>query len=109
MAQTIADLVALGLTENEAKRIVNRKAKEAEKSASQIATAEKRLPKIQADLDHAADRAKHWTDRAAELQAKVDKYVAVISGESTEDIGDEDEAPAEPEPEAPAKPARGKK
>lgn len=88
MSQTVEDLVNLGLTENEAKRIINRKTKAEEKNKSSIETAEKRLPKAQEELDHAADRVEHWQGKAAEAQAKVDKYVGIISGsgESVDDV-----------------------
>lgn len=94
MSQTVEELVALGLSEAEAKRVINRKEKAEAKSSSAIATAEKRLPKAQEQLDHAANRAEHWNAVAAKAQEKVDKYVAIISGEST------DEAPAESDDDA---------
>jgi hypothetical protein len=37
-----------------------------------VATAEKRLPKAQAELDHAADRVEHWQAKAEAAQKKVD-------------------------------------
>lgn len=95
MAQSIEELVALGLSKAEAERVINRKVKAEQKSGSAKATAEKRLPKIQEDLDHAAGRVAHWQTKAAELQAKVDKYVAIIS--DTEPAKADDGAePAEP-------------
>lgn len=84
MSKTVEELVALGFTELEAKRAFARKAKAAEKSETTIATAEKRLPKAQADLDHAVDRAQHWQGVAEAAQTKVDKYVAIISGEAAD-------------------------
>lgn len=98
MAQTVEDLVELGLSEAEAKRVINRKAKAEEKASSSKALAEKRLPKAQAALDYANKRKEHWTGVADAAQAKVDKYNAVISGESTEELpaeDDSDEAPGE--------------
>ena len=85
MASTVEELMAAGLTKAEAERVINRKAKAAKSSASQITTAEKRLPKLQELLDHAADRAAHWSNRASEIQAKIDKNVGIISGETSEE------------------------
>ena len=82
--QTVEDLVKLGLSEAEAQRVINRKAKAEAKSTGAKARAEKALPKAQAELDHAVERVEHWQAAAAKAQAKVDKYVAVVSGESTE-------------------------
>jgi hypothetical protein len=86
MSQTVEELVALGLSEAEAKRVINRKAKAEEKATSSKALAEKRLPKAQEILDHANERAMLWAGRAAEARAKVEKYKAIISGESTEEL-----------------------
>lgn len=111
MAQSVAELMELGLSEIEAKRVIARKAKAEDKNKSSIETAEKRLPKAQADLDHAADRAAHWQTKAAEAQAKVDKYVGIISGNG-EDAGVDDEADAEQAEESVTVPdtkAKGKK
>ena len=94
MAQTVEQLMEAGLTKAEAERVVKRRENAAKKSESQVALAEKRLPKAQEQADHAAARQAHWTEVAAKAQAKVDKYVAIISGESTE------EAPAEEADEA---------
>ncbi len=88
MSQTVQDLVNLGLTEHEAKRIVNRKNKADEKNAKSIETAEKRLPKAQEEVDYATSRIADWQVKAAVAQAKVDKYVGIISGngESADDV-----------------------
>lgn len=90
MAQTVEDLMAAGLTKAEAERVINRKAKAAEKSEGAKARAEKALPKAQAEVDHAVARVEHWQAKAATAQAKVDKYVGVIEGTSTELPADED-------------------
>lgn len=95
MAKTVEELMDAGLTKAEAERVINRQAKAAEKSESAKARAEKALPKAQADLDHAAARVEHWQGKAAAAQAKVDKYVAVISGESNEVPEDEESADEE--------------
>lgn len=84
MAQTVADLVELGLSEAEAKRVINRKEKAEAKTATSIALAKKRLPKIEEDLAHAKARVEHWTEQAKVLEEKADKYHAVIDGTSTE-------------------------
>lgn len=88
MAQTVADLVNLGLTEHEAQRIVNRKTKADEKNAKSIETAEKRLPKAQEEVDYATGRIEDWTAKRDAAQAKVDKYKGIISGngESADDV-----------------------
>lgn len=111
MAQTIEDLIALGLSETEAKRVINRKAKEEEKSAQAIALAEKRLPKAQAELDHASARQAHWAAAVEVAGTKVAKYTAIIAGE---DEGTEMPEESEPEleldiPKAPAKKASPRK
>lgn len=89
MAKTIEELMDAGLTEAEAKRVINRRTKATEKDEKQKALAEARLPKAQEQLDHAAERVEHWQKQAAAAQAKVDKYVAIISGESDEDAPEE--------------------
>lgn len=91
MAQSVEELVALGLSEAEAQRVIKRNTKAAEKSESAKARAERVLPKAQEQLDHAKARVDHWSGKAAELQAKVDKYNAVIAGESTEEVDDDEE------------------
>lgn len=96
MAQTIEELMELGLSKAEAERVINRKAKAAEKDAGAKERAEARLPKAQAELDHAASRVEHWQAKAEAAQKKVDRYVAIVSGESNEDVNDvEDEAEAD--------------
>lgn len=92
MAQTVEDLMELGFTKIEAERAIARKAKAAEKSDGAKARAEKALPKAQADVDHAVARVEHWQGKAAEAQAKVDKYVAVIEGTQPELPADEEVA-----------------
>ena len=84
MASTKEELMEAGLTEAEAERVINRRTKAAEKNEGAKARAEKALPKAQADLDHAVSRVEHWQGKAAEAQAKVDKYVGVISGDEVE-------------------------
>jgi hypothetical protein len=90
MAKTVEELVEFGLSKAEAERVVNRAAKAEAKASSTIATAEKRLPKAKEQAAHAADRAKHWAEVSAKADAKVAKYEAIISGESTEDVPDEE-------------------
>jgi peptidoglycan hydrolase CwlO-like protein len=94
MAQTIEELMELGLSKAEAERVINRKAKAVAKSESSVATAEKRLPKAQAELDHAADRVEHWQAKAEAAQKKVDKYVGIIEGNG-EDAGEDDTVEAD--------------
>ena len=96
MTQSLAELVNLGLTEHEAQRIISRKSKADEKNTKAIETAEKRLPKAQAEVDYAASRVKDWQDKAAAAQAKVDRYVGIISG-SGESVDDEADSPVEPD------------
>lgn len=86
MASTKEELMAAGMTENEALRVIARKAKAAKQSANAKERAEKALPKAQEDLDHAVARAEHWQGKAAEAQAKVDKYVGIISGDIEAEI-----------------------
>lgn len=109
MAQTVQDLVELGLSEAEAKRVINRKAKAEEKNAQAIALAEKRLPKAQADLDHASARQAHWAGVVEAAGTKVAKYTAIIAGEDEgTDVPEETEVEAEVPAEEPAKPARSR-
>ncbi len=84
MAQTIEQLMELGLSKAEAERVINRNTKEAEKKAAAVERAEKRLPKAQAELDHASDRAAHWKAVAEKAGEKVAKYTAIIAGEDVE-------------------------
>lgn len=91
MGQTVEQLMDAGLTKAEAERVINRKAKASKKSEGAKARAEKALPKAQAEVDHATERVEHWQGKAAAAQAKVDKYVAVISGESNEVPADDEE------------------
>lgn len=107
MAQTVKDLMDLGLSETEAQRVVKRKEKEAAKSATTIALAEKRLPKAQADLDHATARQAHWAAVVEKAGSKVAKYAAIIAGEDValpteEETASEDEDVTEVDVEAPA-------
>lgn len=81
MAQTVEYLVNLGLSEAEAKRVVNRQTKAETKTTSNIALAEKRLPKAQAELDHASARLAHWQGVVEAAGAKVVKYTTIIAGE----------------------------
>jgi len=85
MASTVEELVAAGLTEAEAQRVVNRRAKAEKKSAGAKERAERMLPKLQEQLDYEVGRAKQWQEKADATQAKIDKYVAIVSGESTEE------------------------
>lgn len=100
MAQSVEELVALGLSKAEAERVVNRRVKAEAKSSTAIATAEKRLPKAQSDLDYATERRDHWQGVVEAAGAKVVKYTAIISGESVP-VPADDSAEAEvatPEP-----------
>lgn len=90
MANTIEGLMELGLSKSEAERIVNRNAKAAEKQAAAVARAEKRLPKAQADLDHASARVAHWTKVMQEAGEKVARNTAIIAGEDVSEDTDED-------------------
>ena len=108
MAQTVEDLMELGLSKAEAERVVNRKAKEAEKNAAAIATAEKRLPKAQADLDHATARQAHWAKAVEVAGSKVAKYTSIIAGEDVALPVEEETSEVEPEATKP-KAARKRK
>lgn len=86
MAQTVEELVALGLSEAEAKRVINRKEKAAKKDDGAKARAEKALPKAQAELDHAVERIEHWQAKAEVAQKKVDRNVAIVEGKPAPDV-----------------------
>lgn len=96
MAQSIAELMELGLSKAEAERVINRRAKAEAESAKSKAVAEKRLPKIQADLDHAVERAKLWSGRVDELQAKLDKYNGILGVPNEVESADEPKAEVKP-------------
>lgn len=85
MAQTVEELVALGLSEAEAKRVINRKEKAAKKDTGAKERAEKALPKAQAELDHAVSRIEHWQAKAEVAQKKVDRNVAIVEGKPAPD------------------------
>lgn len=85
MAQTVKELMELGLSEAEAERVLKRKAKENGKRAEAVARAERLLPKAQEELDYAAERVKMWAAKAEKANARVEKYIAIIDGTSDED------------------------
>lgn len=94
MASTVEELVEAGLTEAEAQRVINRRAKAEKKSAGAKERAERMLPKLQEQLDYETSRSEQWAEKAAATQAKIDKYVAIVSGESDEEPDADDEADA---------------
>lgn len=89
MAQTVKELMDLGLSKAEAERVINRKAKWSEKRSVAVARAERLLPKAQEELDYAAGRVEMWAKKAEKANARVEKYIAIIDGTSNEDASDE--------------------
>ena len=89
--QSVKELMALGLSEAEAERVINRNAKVAKQTASAKARAEKALPKLNDELEHALGRVAHWQAKADAVQAKIDKYSDVVRGETIEEPVDASE------------------
>lgn len=106
MTNSIQDLMNMGLSEAEAKRVINRNAKEMAAKEATLARANKRLPKLEAELAHATNRAEHWAGIKDELEAKVAEVSAVIDGRPLAAPVAEGEEPTEEPTEEPVKKGR---